>query len=537
MNKDPIEIGRVANFAENSNGNASERLKKRLSQDRRPSTALSTEQWVNWGAASEYLGQPFDASRIPLSKLEQMQRDAMLSFGLTFIKVPLIRAPWYIKSSDAKRAAFIDNALRKIYGRLILAYSNSLSFGYSGIVKRFEYSDIDWTYVDKDDPTSTESPVWDDSVVKPLIWKPFLALNPRYVTPHWNYKGDFNGIDLNQTSGISAFQNSAYSGNFGGENNKKVADIPLDWALWATNEKDSVYGSLWGYPRLGYAYRYWWSYWYLFALSDRAFERWADPPIIVYHPADEGFDEEGNVVDLAAEGLVVAEKARSGANVSLPAKVIRGFDERATNIKEWSLEQMKSEINFAALDEMFKYLDVQKLRSMMVPEQSLMEGQGGSSSRNVAEQFGDIFQESQAVVMQEIDDMINRYMIPQLLEANFGPGGPSCTKVTTGFDPQDVDTMRSIVGSFANKDTEMPVDIRETLERLGVPTLSHAAFQENLKKKAEEAAKLRPLPVKDDGENAGVTDTGLYYEGREQITLNAEESSALRRAFNQLLGR
>lgn len=529
------EIGRLALFAEtNGSDNSVERLRNRLSQDRRPSTKQSTEQWVNWGAASEYLGQPFDSSRIPLSKLEQMQRDPMLSFGLMFIKVPLIRAPWYIKSADAQRAAFIDAALRKIYGRLILAYTNSLSFGYSGIVKRFEYGDLDGTYVDKDDPTADEKVIWSDSSVKPLLWKPFLAMNPRYVTPHWNAKGEFAGMDLTGASGISAFNNSSFSSNFLGSNNKKVADIPLDWSLWATNEKDSVYGSLWGYPRLGYAYRYWWSYWYLFALSDRAFERWADPPVFVYYPSDEAFDDDGNPVDLGAEALATAEKARSGANIAIPSKVITGFDERPTNMREWQIEQLKSEVNFQALDDMFKYLDVQKLRSMMVPEQSLMEGQGGSSSRNVAEQFGDIFQESQAVVMQEIDDMINRYMIPQLLEANFGPGGPSCTKVTTGFNPQDIETMRTIVGAFANKDIEMPVDIRETLDRLGVPTLTQAAFKKNLEEKAKEAERLAPPPVDAANGNAGVTKTGLYYDDSERIVVNADQASAFKRAFNNL---
>jgi len=120
----------------------------------------------------------------------------------------------------------------------------------------------------------------------------------------------------------------------------------------------------------------------------------------------------------------MAEKLRSGANIAMPSTVIKGFDERQTSVREWYAEQMKSEVNFDALMKKFEYLDVLKLRSVMVPEQALVEGKGGTSSRNVAATFGDIFQESQAVLMEEIDDHINRYMIPQLLEVNFGPGGP-----------------------------------------------------------------------------------------------------------------
>jgi hypothetical protein len=530
INELPDHLGSMAHFAE-SNGDAKNRLKKRLSQDRRPTTQTSTDSWVNWGGMADVLGQPFDVAKIPLSKLEQMQRDPMLSFGLMFVKVPLIRAPWYIQSSDARRASFVDNALRKIYGRLILAYSNCFSFGFSGIIKRFEYENPDWVFIDKNDPESTEAKVWDTDI-QALTWKPFLALNPRQASPHWNAKGEFAGIDYVPAQSTFPFF------NIGNSNTGRAADVPLDWALWATNEKDSVYGSLWGYPRLGYSYRYWWSYWYLFGLADRAFERWADPPIVVYHPNEVGIDDEGNEVNYAIEGLTVAEKFRSGANISLPGSAITsGLDDKASNMREWEINQMKSEANFNAMDTWFKYLDVQKLRSMMVPEQSLMEGQGGSSSRNVAEQFGDIFQESQAVVMQEIDDMINRYMIPQLLEANFGPGGATCKKITTGFDPADIETMRSIVGAFANKDTEIPVDMRETLERLGVPTMSQEAYMRHLQKKAEESEKIRTQEIEAKQGNAGVTKEGLYYDEKEVIVLSDDEHGGFKKWLDKVRGK
>ena len=36
--------------------------------------------------------------------------------------------------------------------------------------------------------------------------------------------------------------------------------------------------------------RQWWRYWFLFALSDRAFERWDNPPNIIYPKGDHGKD-------------------------------------------------------------------------------------------------------------------------------------------------------------------------------------------------------------------------------------------------------
>lgn len=545
MSEAPQEFGRSVNLAASSLAVAPEdRLQKRLAQSRVPSTQLQTQQWINWTSMSDVLGQPFDTTRIPLSKLEQMRRDSMLAFGLSLCKVPLVRAPWYIKSSDPQRASFIDGALRKIYGRFILAYTNSFDFGFSAMVKRFEYGVPDWTYVDyesggetggnSDGVAGAERDVWPDKGVQALLWKPFMALSPRIAVPHWNSQGEFAGIDYTAGGGIGAFGTSGSagfpwsngsSGTTTSKPTNRAGDIPMDWALWATNEKDSVFGSLWGYPRLGYAYRYWWSYWYKFGLADRAFEKWADPPVQVHYPADSGLDVHGNPVDFGDVALGVAEQLRSGANIAMPSSVIRSDMDRATNVREWEAEQMDSTVNFDALNTTFEYLDVQKLRSIMVPEQAVIEGKGGTSSRNVAATMGDLFQESQSVVMQEIDDLINRYMIPQLLEANFGPGGATCTKVTTGFDPQDIETMRLIVTGFANTDPgKLPVDLRELMIRLGIPLLSHTAFQRELDRQAELAAKATPPETAASSgpgkPTAGVTKTGLYEAPNERIDLD-----------------
>ena len=518
----------IVQFAENGNeASARSRIKKRLVQGRKPSARDQTGVGASWSNWSEVLGQPFDVSRIPLSKLEHMRRDPMLAFGLMFCKVPLIRAPWYIKSSDARRAAFIDGALRRIYGRFILAYTNAFDFGFSAIVKRFEEEeDLDWVYEDRE--ARVEKPVWESKTVKPVLWKPFTSLNPRQVIPHWNYKGEFAGIDFSPSGGVGAFGTSGFPAGGAVSDSSKVADIPLDWSLWATNEKDSVFGSYWGYPRTGYAVRYWWKYWNEFALSSRAFERWADPPFVVFHPSEDAVDRiTGQAIDFGEEALALAEQGRSGANMAIPSTVVKGYDERQTNVREWWVEQMETKVDFEALSKNFEYLDVMKLRSVMVPEQALVEGKGGTSSRNVAATFGDIFEESQAVVMEEIDDHLNRYVIPQLLEANFGPGGPKCTKVTTGFDPQDLDTMRSLIESDANKSgvDKLPVDKRELLERLGVPTMSIKEFEKRLEELAKEEEKRRTqeIEARSGGPGtpqAGVNADGTYYDARERIVLS-----------------
>jgi hypothetical protein len=487
----PLQVGYTVQLAQNGDRDAQKRLLNRLSQTRGPSTQELSGNWIDWGSMGDVLGQPFDSTRIPLSKLEQMRRDPMLAFGLATKIIPLIRAKWHIESTDPQRAAFIQQALSLVYARFILGRCNCLSFGYSPGVKRFEYMQPDWTYVDPADPDHQEKPVWPDKNVPALVWKSFVWLNPKDVRPHWNYKGEFAGIDFSPSSvdsgGAGYFGTSGAPFNFEGANAGRAADIPLDWSIWAVNEKDSEFGSIYGYPLIGHAYRYWWSYWYKFGLSDRAFEKWADPPIIMYHPAENGVDSSGNAVDFGAVALGVAEQARSGANIAIPSQVIIDIDQRTTNVREWDISQMESNANFDALIQSFNYLDVLKLRSIMVPEMGLIEGAQGQSSRNVASVFADQIQKAQAVLMEEIDYEINRFLIPQLLEVNFGPGGASCKKITTGFDPQDIETMRAVIGAIANKHGEIAdVDTREMLKQVGIPLLTHEAVKNKLESIAAE---------------------------------------------------
>ncbi len=349
------------------------------------------------------------------------------------------------------------------------------------------------------------------------------------MSPAFDINGDFNGIWLRPaSSGTWPFEGLG------------APDVPLDWSMWCTNEKDASFGSLWGYPRTGYAYRYWWSYWYRFGLADRAFEKWADPPVIAYHPVEILTDPQGKVRDLTAEGLALAEKLRSGANVSLPSTAVTDMaTDRMSNMREWSLEQLKTTVDFTALREAFDYLDISKLRAMMVPEQAFLEGKGGTSSRNVASTLGDVFEESQAVLLAEIHDHINRYMIPQLLAANFGPGGPECQIESTGLDQKDLETMRSVVQAFAQNDPLRlsAIDFRKLLDRLGLPLLGANAAKVAQEEMIKEIQASKPQPRPAQGGQAGVTKAGFYYDDvGERIELDARESSVVKRVIKKLRG-
>ena len=344
-----------------------ERANKALAKDKGPTMLQQTGAAISWQKMYDTLGQPFDSTSIPLSKLQQMRRDPMIAFALMYCKVPLIRAPWYIQCSDSQIAAFVDNALRAIYGSFILQYTNCFDFGYQAIVKRFELTKPDWEYIDKD--TGDLKKVWDSENVDALVWKNFVALTPELVNPVWTDNGDFNGIEYSNASMLNVFAlNQDGTGRI----------IDLDYALWVVNDKQSVFGSLWGYPRIGHAYRYWWSYWYTWALSDKHYEKDADPPTIVRYPQKRMLDDDtGEEIDTRSVALSIGEDLRSGSTVAMSSDAVQDYDGKSTGKYEWDISHLTTGGNFSAFIERFQYLDIMKMRSVMVPEHALVEGSGG----------------------------------------------------------------------------------------------------------------------------------------------------------------
>ena len=239
----------------------------------------------------EQLGTPYDVTRIPISVLEQMERDPMIRFGMHFTLMPIHRANWYIKCERPDIATFIDRALRRIHSSYINQRSQCLTYGFAPLVKRFQREQPNWTYLDPE-KSDEELKVWDNGNVDAITWKKFVVLpsKPSIVSPNWTNKGEFNGMRYYGGNLPIPFAFTVDIDKNTRQDSDGSKDIDVRHSLWATNEQDSSHGSLWGFPRIGYAYRYWWSYWFRWALYDRFFERKADPPYRVYYPTGQGAD-------------------------------------------------------------------------------------------------------------------------------------------------------------------------------------------------------------------------------------------------------
>jgi hypothetical protein len=436
----------------------------------------------------------WDWTRIPLTKIYQMRSDPMIQFGLLFIKVPLIRAPWFIECEDPQIAAFVDGALREIWTSFVYQYTNCYDFGYAPLIKEYKFSQPDWTFIDADHPEEPKQPAWDEGNVDAIVWNTFTQIAPEHAEVQWTEKGEFDGFKWTSPGKpIGTFSDDG------------SVHVPVTHALWATNNKEKVWGSLFGESMLVPVYRYWWSYWFRWALADRAFEKNVDPSIIVYYPPtlENVEDEEGETISFQAVGLDLFDRARSGSTIAFPNE--REMDDNGkAGSRKWEWEQLGLETNFAALQDTFNYLDVMKLRSLCVPEQALIEGGGGQSSRNVAAAMGDKFFESQYVRMQEIDAHVNRYLIPQLVALNFPEFKGACRKVTRGFATMDIDLATQIFQLIGQSkpDALSMVNLRDLLAQYNIPLMdaNTLARQEAEQAAAEQAALIASTTADSTGE-------------------------------------
>lgn len=176
----------------------------------------------------DMLGDPEDPTNVSFPFLRRMRRDHMVAMGLHFIAMPIVKAPWYYEADDARVAAFADNLIRPIFGRLVLTILRMLWAGYSPGVKNFEVITPTWSYY-KD---GERLPVWDEGGVGALVYKPVTPIRPENALPIWK-DGKFAGISADgRYGGVGYFMLQG----------QRKTEVDLLHSLWASHDQESEDG-------------------------------------------------------------------------------------------------------------------------------------------------------------------------------------------------------------------------------------------------------------------------------------------------------
>jgi hypothetical protein len=460
----------------------------------------------------ELLGDPQDPTNVTFPFLRRMRRDHMVAMGLHFISMPIVKAPFYYEADDARAAAFADNLIRPIYGKLVLTILRMLWAGYSPAAKNFEVVNPAWRYLDEQGNIKR---VWDEGPVGAVVYRPVTQLKPENALPAFK-NGRFNGI--------------TYDGRYGGNgyfiiDGQRKPDIDLLHSMWAAHDVESEDGSPFGFARIAHCAPIFHMYRFVWTLLGRAMENNADPgPIVRYPQDDPGFrDTDGKTVTNVSTALKIGRRRRSGSTIAMPSDVYVDFQDKPTGVKKWDLEYPTVNTSFAEIQEFLGFLESAKLRALWVQEQGLIEGSGGQSNRNVASEFGDKRDESQVVLMGQIDEVIDEQFVKPAMAMNMPWYEGKLVKKSLGFgsaDDQIVQQVIQLAGQAQSKGTlaTFGVDVRRLLESRGFPMLDHAAQQKLLDEAAKEASKTpTPVVTPTQGRRALVTQTGFNETMYQQI--------------------
>jgi hypothetical protein len=231
-----------------------------------------------------------------------------------------------------------------------------------------------------------------------------------------------------------------------------------------------LYGLFWGESEVEDIYPSWYYASYFRALMSDYMRLRAIPPVIATAPAGSRQGPDGEEVDNLQYVAEAIFQAFVSQVVALPweSDPISGVNR--WDYKEMVLGNRVEDIFTRAIEE----LEVNILRGLLVPERTVMQNVAAVGSYNQAE----IHQERMLdAAKREVDaflESVNRYLVPQLVEDNFGGDAPVCRVVTPNIPERIRGKLHNVLITLLQNDTadgriNRSIKIQELLKFLDIP--------------------------------------------------------------------
>lgn len=140
---------------------------------------------------------------------------------------------------------------------------------------------------------------------------------------------------------------------------------------------------------------------------------------IVYYPDGTSFfnGRETNNYEIALNLLKALE---SSGSITVPRSVVEFIDKIDPSQVGWHIEVLEDSGGGKQPQfiERLRYLDVLKVRGMMLPERAVLEGEHGTKAE--AGEHGDLFMSNVFQFAEQITDQFNEQVIHQIIALNFG---------------------------------------------------------------------------------------------------------------------
>jgi hypothetical protein len=371
-----------------------------------------TDFWVLDGAR-------YNPDNIKIETYDKIYKQYQVKACLNIIRYSLQQVDWFIKTDDEEQEKVISYAIEKIWNNLLKSIAKSFRYGFSPTVKVFTLEEIDGK--------------------QRIIYSKIKDLDPKLCDVKVDKWGNYDGFIYKKNSTL-----------------EKVIVKP-EYSFWYSSDMEN--GNLYGNSMLQDVYKPWYYSEKVHGYANRYYERFGEPLVVGRAPSggSKVKDSNGKTMDAQDVMSLVIDSIRSHSSAQLPSDKDQEGKDYLYDIK-----YLESQMRGFDFDNYLGRLDTEITRALLVPDLMFSSGSGGSYGLGAAQI--ESFYTNLMGIMDNIVDYVNLYIIPQLIEYNFGKGNAKIA-----YQPLSIDSKKFInemINNLITKGSIKP-DMDQIEERSG----------------------------------------------------------------------
>lgn len=378
----------------------------------------------NWGGnATQIFELPgggavqFDLSRLTLSDYRQMSSHYQINSSLSVLTFMLHQLEYRFVGGTTRSVKVVDEIMRPMWSRLVRAFSQAFTFGFSPNV-------LEWS-----NDTSGRRVVLDK--IKDLI--------PEMSTVKW--KEIDGAIPPTAAPGSRPPKIKVYDGI---KQAGVTHPIPVSNTVWYPLLMQN--GDYYGRKLLKYAFQPWYFSTLIHLFSNRYFERFGEPMPVGRAPSDGVIPQNGKDVASNQFMLDQMQRLRSRGAVVLPSDRQTDASGTPTQHYEYDIEYMESQMRGADFERYMTRLDEEISLALFTPLLLMRTADVGSYNLGVSHMQMYLWQLN--AIADDWAEYINRYILAPLVRYNFGENAPPVTIEFYKMGKTQAETNRAVLSAL-----------------------------------------------------------------------------------------
>ena len=391
-----------------------------------------------------YIGE-YDRDQPTVDQYRKMQYDPDLSFGLTFIKVPLLTLRPIIEESSGNIELdnFVLENLSMFWDSLLSStFNGTLVYGNAPHEIIYDQQDINLDY--EENGEEVHKVITNAIVIKGF--KPIDQNNVEYQLKD----GELAKIIVRDNSGTH--------------------ELELDKGFVAV--RDRKYLDYNGTARLRPCFGGWYKDEVQEQLKQRYYEKRAGSGFVVEYPPQTIKDDGSKLLPGDTDENQTAAENIAKNYMDTPYVLIPYQMDKDTKENKWKVYFLEDKGQAGdAFDLWKKDLRIQKLHGLGITDRALTQDDVGSMA--IGQEHGDTFRQSLTIEARYFINDLNKYIVPLIVRYNYGSGIKLPRIGYAGIEPWKVDILKGIItdmvklGTF-DSDTKR-VSVKQLSKIFGIP--------------------------------------------------------------------